>query len=223
MRRTNALEIAVGVLLIALGIAFLGNMTGWWQFDVFFAGWWTLFLIVPAVASMIQSGINVGNGILLAIGAVLLVDQQGLLGDYSAWSFIAPVVVIAIGLGLIFRSARGDTIPSGLTSGAGSLSGIFGESTASYGGKPFSGVSTSAIFGAVVLDLRGAIIENDVLVNSFSVFGGTDVFVDPNVNVDLVGTNIFGGSSDERRVTQVSGPVVHVKSFALFGGLTVKS
>ena len=36
-----------GILLIVVGILFLGRNMDWWDFSIFFDGWWTLFIIVP--------------------------------------------------------------------------------------------------------------------------------------------------------------------------------
>ena len=41
-----------GVVIIALGIIFGGNALGLFNFDVFFDGWWTLFIIVPSVVGL---------------------------------------------------------------------------------------------------------------------------------------------------------------------------
>ena len=43
-----------GILLIVVGILFLGRNMNWWDFSIFFDGWWTLFLIVPSIISLVR-------------------------------------------------------------------------------------------------------------------------------------------------------------------------
>ena len=43
-----------GVILIVIGILFLGRNMEWWDFSIFFRGWWTLFLIVPSIIALIK-------------------------------------------------------------------------------------------------------------------------------------------------------------------------
>ena len=66
----------VGIVFILLGVAIIGNAFDAWNFTIFFDGWWTLFIIVPCVASMINNGVNSGNVIGLTIGVLLLTWQQ---------------------------------------------------------------------------------------------------------------------------------------------------
>ena len=37
-----------GLLFVAVGIIFGGNELDIWDIDIFFPGWWTLFLIIPS-------------------------------------------------------------------------------------------------------------------------------------------------------------------------------
>ena len=84
--------IIVGLLFLLAGIAVGGSMLGFFNFTINFAGWWTLFLIVPALFAIAQGGINAGNIILLGIGIVLLLDQQHVLQDGLIWRLILPLI-----------------------------------------------------------------------------------------------------------------------------------
>ncbi len=37
-----------------------GVSLGWWDADLFFDGWWTFFLIAPAIVGILGNGPNVG-------------------------------------------------------------------------------------------------------------------------------------------------------------------
>jgi hypothetical protein len=86
-----------GIVLIAVGVAFLLDRTHILNFDLFFPGWWTLFLIVPALASMIKSGLATGNVILLGIGVYFLLEEQGINLSY----LVLPAVLILWGAGML--------------------------------------------------------------------------------------------------------------------------
>lgn len=94
--------IIVGMLFLAVGIVIGGSMLGLFEFSINFAGWWTLFLIVPALLAIVQGGINAGNIVLLAVGAILLMEAQGLLPARFSWRLILPVALLAVGFQLLF-------------------------------------------------------------------------------------------------------------------------
>lgn len=225
--RSKVTAVVFGLALVALGIALTGTTLGWWGTLVLFEGWWTLFLIVPAVVSMIDQGPNAGNLILLGIGGLLLADAQRLLGDTSVWSLFFPLVIVVVGIAVLQRALVGPKLPTdaeGRPIHPGSrLSAIFTGSTAVYTGLPFTGAVTLAMFGGLDLDLRGAQITEDVVIDATTLFGGTDIIVSPGTKVELSATNIFGGSDSNAPapVPGTPGPVVHVRSTAVFGGLDV--
>ena len=226
--RSKVTAVVFGIALVALGVVLSGNTLGWWSADVFFEGWWTLFLIVPALASIIGNGPNAGNLILLAIGALLLADAQRLLGDVSVWSLLLPVVVIILGVSVLWKALVGPRLPTdaeGRPIHPGNrLNAIFTGTTAAYTGLPFNGAVTLAMFGGLDVDLRGAVLTEDVLIDATTLFGGTDIIVSPGTKVELTSTNIFGGSESNAPAPppDTPGPVVHVRSTAVFGGLDVK-
>lgn len=226
--RSKISAIAFGFALVALGIVLSGNAFGWWSANLLFRGWWTLFLIVPAVATIVGQGPNVGNVILLGVGVLLLADAQNVLGGVSVWSIAGPLVIISLGITVLWKGLVGPRLPidaEGRPLDSGNrVSAIFAGSTAVYNGLPFTGAVTLAMFGGVDLDLRGAIITADVLIDATSLFGGTEIIVSPGTKVELTSIGIFGGSDSDAAPPQqgTPGPIVHVRSTAVFGGLEVK-
>ncbi|MDT8336290.1 MAG: DUF5668 domain-containing protein [Candidatus Izemoplasmatales bacterium] len=88
-----------GILLIVLGGIFLLNKFNVFNFDIFFDGWWTLFLIIPAIMSMSKQGVTTGNTVLLIIGIVLLLWERGI----DLQGFLVPAVLIVLGISLFVR------------------------------------------------------------------------------------------------------------------------
>ena len=62
-----------GLIFIAAGVGIVGDMAGAWEVNLLFAGWWTLFLIVPALLGMVEHGIRIGNTIGLIFCIVVII------------------------------------------------------------------------------------------------------------------------------------------------------
>lgn len=88
--KRDIITIIVGMLFLATGIVIGGSMLGYFNFSINFAGWWTLFLIVPAILAIVQGGFNAGNVILLAVGGILLMEAQEVLPASFSWRLILP-------------------------------------------------------------------------------------------------------------------------------------
>lgn len=95
MNRRRGSSIIWGLALIAAGVILMGHMTGLWNASIFFHGWWTLFLIIPAIASMVSDGIDFGNVFLLLLGVWLFFESTGILGKVSWSIFFAALLIVA--------------------------------------------------------------------------------------------------------------------------------
>lgn len=87
-----------GIALIVIGIGFGGEALGLWNFEVFFNGWWTLFIIVPCLINMFESGIKRSNTIGLTIGSLLLLSSWNVVPE----ELVVPLLLVVIGGVLIF-------------------------------------------------------------------------------------------------------------------------
>ena len=47
-------SIIIGIIIIFVAIIFLGNNFDIWNINVFFDGWWTLFIIIPAIINLFE-------------------------------------------------------------------------------------------------------------------------------------------------------------------------
>ena len=86
-----------GLIFIILGVGFGGDAMGLWDFNLFFSGWWTLFIIIPCAVSIFQNGIGTGNVVGLIIGLLLLLGQQDILDFDVVGKLIVPLVFVLIG------------------------------------------------------------------------------------------------------------------------------
>lgn len=88
-----------GIILIVIGAVFLLNRLGVFNINIFFDGWWTLLLIVPAIMSMSKQGLTTGNIILFVLGVIFLLREQGL--DFSG--YLVPAVLLVFGIALLVK------------------------------------------------------------------------------------------------------------------------
>jgi class 3 adenylate cyclase len=84
-----------------------------------------------------------------------------------------------------------------------------------------------AIMGGCLLDLRQAEVEGPgVVINAIAVMGGIEIIVPEGIEVELGGIAIMGGK-DSHRLKDVAvlpgSPVIRVRVFAFWGGVTVRS
>ncbi|MBU0997201.1 MAG: hypothetical protein KKE16_04060 [Firmicutes bacterium] len=89
----------LGVILLIFGALFLLNRLNIFTVDIFFNGWWTLLLIIPAILSMLKQGVTLGNGILLGLGVFLFLDQNG----WNLSDYVLPSILIIVGLVILFK------------------------------------------------------------------------------------------------------------------------
>ena len=211
--KSKTLAVILGIALVAIGIGYIGNIFEVWDFRIFFPGWWTLFIIVPAVVKIIKNGVKPIYIIWLAAGALLFVTQSGLLPDIVG-RLTMPIIITALGFAVIFRSRLG--------AGDGYIA-IFSGRAPDFKGKPFAGAFAVAIFGGVTIKLREAVIDADTTIDAFAAFGGVFVLVPPNVNVEVNGIPLFGGLDEPKNRAHIEGaPTLRVNAIAIFGGVDVK-
>ena len=211
--KSKTLAAVLGIALVVIGIGYIGNIFEVWNFEIFFPGWWTLFILIPAVVKIIRHGAKPVYIIWAAAGAVLLITQSGLLPDIVG-KMTMPIIVVALGFAILFRSRHG--------SGDGYIA-IFSGRAPDFTKKPFSGAFAVALFGGVTIKLREAIIDTDTQIDAIAMFGGVDVLVPPNVNVEVSGLPLFGGVGEPKNRPHVDGaPTIRVSALAVFGGVDVK-
>ena len=92
-----------GLVLIALGIIVALNVLGVTDIDLFFDGWWTLFIIVPCFIGLFDKGSKTGNFIGLFIGISLLLACRDIVDMGTLLKLALPAALIIIGFSVIFK------------------------------------------------------------------------------------------------------------------------
>lgn len=237
-----------GIVLIALGVIWGVNALGIAHIDIFFPGWWTLFIIVPCAIGLLTDDHKWGNFIGLLIGVCFLLGCLDILEFDMVWKLFFPVILVLIGLSIIFKNTVGNQVGKKIRELNKTKAGedteeywaTFGEQNVSFADKVFKGCRIDAIFGGADLDLRGAELEEDVVVKASSIFGGVVIYAPEDAEVEIASTSIFGGVSDNRKnakrnkrekdegekttvkKAKNAGKTLYVDATCIFGGVEVR-
>lgn len=216
-----------GIVLIAAGALFGLNALKITNIDIFFDGWWTMFIIAPCAVGLFTEREKTGNIIGIIAGVVLLLCCQDVLEFSMLWKLLVPIVVVIIGIKMVFSGLFGNKANEILSqikaNGAETKAAcsVFSGCDINYNGQVFEGAEFSAVFGGIECDLRNAIIEKDCAIKINAIFGGIDIFVPENINVKVTATCLFGGISN-KVPTIKNAPTLYVSGTCLFGGVDIK-
>ena len=99
-----------GVVLIIIGLIIGGNALGITHINIFFNGWWTLFIIIPCFIGLFRENEKTGSLIGLLIGVILLLGCQNLLDFDLILKLALPVILVVIGISIIFKDISGKKV-----------------------------------------------------------------------------------------------------------------
>lgn len=297
MPMKNTMSKAVwGVFFVLLGVALAGRAVGVFNFNIFFPGWWTLFIIVPSAIGLVNRENRSASIFGLGTGILLMASVQGIVDWYTFPRLIIALIFIAIGSSFLFRRDKSDrrenynskysydtsqesdtnqdyntnqghntnqdysanqgyntnqdySANQGYNTNqnynsnqnpGGSDDGYFRETN--HGGynhftgilsgrniqfvdEEFKGADVTSILGNVQLDLRNAILKDDVVIETTCILGGIDVYVPTNAKVVLNCTPILGGV--ESKVippynTSDTTYTIFIRGTCILGGIEVR-
>lgn len=216
-----------GLVFIIIGLIFGVNALGLADINIFFDGWWTLFIIVPCFIDLFKDEDKTGNIIGIIIGICLLLGCLEIIDFALIFKLIVPVVLIIIGLSFIFKDTVNNKIKKEIKNlnkkDSKEYCSTFGGQTINFNNEEFTGCSLTAIFGGIKCDLKNSIIKEDTLITTSAIFGGITIYVPENIDVKITSTSIFGGVSDERKIkSKDTKNTIYIEATSLFGGIEIK-
>ena len=224
-------HIVWGLVLVAAGTVLSLKAVGVLDVNVFFKGWWTLFILLPSAINLFTTRHKKISIYGLIAGALLLL----LAWDVVTWSLllklVLPVLVLYIGIRLLMKGFWEDRLNDRIKQVKEQNLGMpqqhafaaFGKRKPQYSEESFYGAELTAVFGGVECDMVGALINQDCVITANAIFGRVDVFLPEDVNVKVQSTTVFGGVDDyKKRPTIESAPTVYIKNVALFGTINLK-
>lgn len=217
-----------GIALIAVGLLWGLNILGIIEFHLLFDGWWTLFIIVPCLIDLFTGTEKTASLIGLVIGVLLLLSCQNLFSFRILWKLLVPFIIVVIGLRLIFKDffrKKTNQIIKQIEAKGNfkEYNAVFSGQNLCFDGEIFEGAKLNSIFGGIKCDLRKAVIEKDTVIETFNIFGGSDILLPDNVNIKITSDSIFGGVSNKKACfVNESAPTVYIKASCIFGGVDIK-
>ena len=196
---------------------------------IFFKGWWTLFIIIPSIVGIVTEREKKGSVIGLLIGIGLLLACKGIISFGLIMKLLFPIIIVAIGLSIIIKNTINNDVNDNIKeinkkidSNEGYTATFSGQDV-NLNGEIFKGTNLNAIFGGVKLDLRNAIIEDDVVINASSIFGGIDIFVPDGFDIKVKSNSIFGGVSNKKNTNvKEDSHTIYINATCMFGGVDIK-
>lgn len=224
MKKSKTTNIIVGLIFLSLGIILFGNNLKLWNIDLFFKGWWTLFIIVPSVISLFRGSNKISSLVSITIGVLLLLACQNIITWSLIWKLILPIIFVSIGLSFIFEHNKKDNFNISLKKkeNDNNYIAVFSGNDITFDNKEFDGASCVSVFGGIDLDLRDAKIKEDIVIECVSVFGGIDIKTPKNVSIKSNGVPILGGVEDKTIGRGDTSPTIYIEYVCVFGGVEIK-
>lgn len=208
--------IVIGGILVACGIVCILNIFKIVSVDLFFDGWWTVFIILPCLYWLLTGKDKIGSLIGLVVGVLLLLAAQKVFEYNVVWKAIVPLIVVVLGVKLIIKSV---TVKKNREDDA-----VFRDQAVDFSGKSVNHSNLCAIFGSSKCNLTDANIQNGDSVELSCLFGGAEIVLPETVTVKINAICLFGGITDKRQPNNASGEkiILSINGFCIFGGVDIK-
>lgn len=250
MKKANGLFI--GLLFIVVGFLYACSALDFIDFSIFFPGWWTLFIIVPCLYALTRKNEDkTGPAIGLIIGICFLINAQDFDFHIDFFPMALAVLCILIGWKLIFpgkkkeqkhvefsynsesgekevviNDVKFDNTYTKNSNGYVNASAILGGKDIRVDNECFTGADICAVMGAIDLNLRNAIISEDVYINVTAIMGGIDIYVPANVRVVTDGCSTIMGGIDVNTTyanfQTADTPRVIITGTCIMGGIDIQ-
>lgn len=222
-------QVVLGLLVVGMGVLFLLD-----NLDILNVrhaiGFWPLVFIVAGCAALFGNGPRSGNylgGVLLAVGLLMILGRMGYF--FISWSTLWPLVMIALGGLVLFRSlGPGRVAKPGVAEGASpdtvvDVVAVLGGFERRITSPDFRGGEITAVLGGCELDLREASIVKDAVINVCAILGGINIKVPTDWTVVLNGSPIMGGFEEKTVTPPDASKRLIITGYAIMGGVEVRN
>ena len=197
----------IGLIFIIIGVIIGLNAFHITNIDLFFDGWWTLFIIVPCFFGLFKDQDKTGNIIGLIVGIYLLLYCQGLIDFQFAWKLVVPVIFVLIGLKMIFKDTFNKKKPHQNI----------------YDNQLYTDGNYDVTFNGLILDLTKAYLNEETNITISTLFGGVDLYLPDDVNIQIQSSNFLGGVDLHKRENKIENTkVIYLNARCIFGGINIK-
>jgi predicted membrane protein len=191
---------------------------------------WPLILIAVGAAHMAEPGRRQWGAVVLVVGAIFLLSSLNILR--FDWAELWPLAIIVAGGMMIWNSLQAQRRRADIPESAATMNAyaIFSGLERRVTAKDFRFGRVSAVFGGAELDFHDADIEGDTgELELNAIFGGVELRVPENWNVEARNQTMFGGYSDKTRNSKrvadsaTAAKTLIISGSVMFGGVEVKN
>jgi predicted membrane protein len=216
-------RILLGLVLIALGVLFLLDRAGALEAGEAIRDWWPVAIIAVGALQLFDRPRSLlGPVIVIGVGVVLLLFTTDVVRG-SVFAVLWPALLIAIGVGILFRHGGGPRVSAeGSSEDVVRATAVFGGHEVASRSAAFRGGSATAVFGGVTLDLRDARLDPEgARIDVTAIFGGVEILVPRGWRVTTSGTPILGGIDNKTAGEAAGGPELLIDALAILGGADI--
>lgn len=213
----------LGGAVILVGIALLLSTTGVYDTGSLLQYLPSLFVFVGLYALVVSRFENLfGPVLVMIVAGTVQVVTLGVVEGATLWQFW-PLLVVLFGVSVIAGRVR---------SRARATEDAYMDAFALFGGverqvrsRTFRGATLTALFGGTELDLRDAVVTDPpARINATALFGGVEIIVPRNWNVEFDVLPVLGAATDERPRREApdhEATDLVVTGFTAFGGVSL--
>jgi predicted membrane protein len=219
-----------GTAILGLGVLTLGAILLLDNFGIIrgedFYEFWPVFLILIGVSHLVRpkGSRRVFAGLVwIAIGGIVLLSNLGYIA-FEIWD-LWPVVLLIIGGSLVLKPFRRRQISVGENANVFEATAILGGASRRITASNFQGGDVTAVMGGCEIDLRDCGSEGGPAeINTFAFWGGVEIRVPPDWEVQVKGTAVLGAYEDKTRTAEGEGrKVLTVTGMAIMGGVEINN
>jgi len=215
-------RIIAGLGIIAIGVAALLGTLNIININDLFHNWWPLLVIAAGLLMLINDPRQfVWPLIVVAAGVLLELRALDML-HFNVWQLFWPVVIIAIGLSVLIN--RSGTHKNVNKKDLDTITAILGGSKTASQSKDYKGGDVTAILGGVELDLRGATIKDEAVLNVTAILGGITLQVPEGWIISSKVMPVAGGLDNKTTAPEgKTGPTLIIAGDVVLGGVDIKN
>jgi len=223
-------QVVIGLLVIAMGLLFLLDNLGILDMHRAVSFWPMLFVIVGVVKlcdTRSRGGTLLGAG-LVGVGILMMLDRLGVVS--LSWDALWPLALIGLGAYLVGKAWRTRNGPQHGMPADGvapddvlDIVAILAGFERRVASQAFRGGEVTTVLGGCTLDMRGASIVGEAVVNVFAFWGGVTIKCPPDWSVELQGTPILGGFEEKTVAPPDRSKRLVIRGYAIMGGVEVRN
>ncbi|WP_340073982.1 LiaF transmembrane domain-containing protein [Leptobacterium sp. I13] len=219
----------IGFIFIAIGGILIAKKAGIVPESInhIIISWQMLLILIGTINIITRENYRAGL-ILISIGTFFILPKIFNI-PFEVREMFWPAIFVVIGVLMISVRNRHRSIGRGESSeNFIDLINIFSGGKRKITSEKFIGGKVTSILGGSEIDLTSANIqEKEAIIDVYTMFGGCEIVVPRDWDVQVEVTSIFGGFDDKRGLIEnskdASAKVLKIKGYTIFGGGEVKS